>query len=103
MDGNEEVVAVLKEIRAEAQQTNARLESLEGRFDFLERRVSKGFDRVTKKFDEIETQLVPELILTAGVIRQVRDLLETKLDDHRMVVDHEHRIKTLEGRDAPQP
>ncbi len=108
MDGNE-VLTVLKEIRDEARQTNVRLDqvngrlgSLEGRFEFLERRVSKGFDRFEKKFVEIETQFVPELLSTVGLMRQVRDLLEHKLDDHAMVVDHERRIQAIEGRDMPR-
>jgi chromosome segregation ATPase len=123
MDGNEEVITVLKEIRDEAKQTNARLDqtnarldqtnarldqtnarlgSLEGRFEFLEHRVSKGFERVERKFGELETQLVPEIVSTAGVIRQIRDLLEHKLDDHAMLIDHERRIQTIEGRDVPR-
>jgi division protein CdvB (Snf7/Vps24/ESCRT-III family) len=117
MDGNEEVITVLKEIRDEARQTNVRLdqvnarldsmdgrlESIDGRLDFMDRRMSKGFERLSRQFGEVEAQLVPQMASATGAMREVRDLLEMKLDDHAMVIDHEHRIKALERRDTPQP
>jgi hypothetical protein len=99
------VLEVLKEIRDEAKQTNARLdqtntrlESLEGRVDFLERRASKWFAELANKQSEVEMRLATEIVSLTAVTREVRDLLERKLDDHEMVIGHEHRLKTLEER-----
>ena len=109
MDGNEEVIAVLKEIRDEARQTNSkldqvnvRLDSIDGRLDFMDRRMTKGFERLSKQFGEVETRLVPQMVSAAGLMREVCDFLEVKLDDHAMVIDHEYRIKALERREPPQ-
>jgi hypothetical protein len=95
MNGDK-VLTVLKEIRDEAKQTNTRLESLEGRVDFLERRMSKGLADLAAKQAEVEIRVATEVVSLAGVTREVRDLLERKLDDHEMVIGHEHRIKALE-------
>jgi len=123
----DDVLAVLKEIRDEAKQTNARLgsveglidqtnarlgsvegridqtnvrlESLEGRVDFLERRVSKGLADLANRQAEVEMRVATEVVSLASVTREVRDLLERKLDDHEMVIGHEHRLKALEERD----
>ena len=131
MDGSEEVVTILREIRDEARQTNVkldqvntrldsidgrlesmdgrldqmngRLESIDGRVDFMDRRMTKGFERLSRQFGEVETRLVPQMVSAAGSMREVRDMLEVKLDDHAMVIDHEHRIKALERGDTPEP
>ena len=102
MNGDD-VLTVLREIRDEAKQTNARLdqtnnrlESLEGRIDFLERRASKGLADLAVKQAEVEMRVATEVVSLAAVTREVRDLLEHKLDDHEMVIGHEHRIKALE-------
>lgn len=84
MNGDE-VLAVLKEIRDEAKQTNARLdqtntrlESLDGRVDdFLERRVSKGLADLASKQAETEMRLATEVVSLAAITREVRDLLAT--------------------------
>ena len=89
MNGSDEVLAVLREIRDEAKQTNARLdqtnarlESLEGRTEFLERRVTAGFDKLTEQIDtmwrrqtESETRLATEVLSLASVTHEVKDLL----------------------------
>lgn len=121
MNGDE-ILGVLREIRDEAKQTNARLdqtnarldqtntrlESLEGRVDFLERRVSKGLEDVRGTLDanaeqlrglaraqaDAELRVASELVSVAGVIREVRDLIVGKIDNH------EKRIKTLEKRNG---
>ena len=114
MNGDE-ILGVLREIRDEAKQTNARLdqtntrlESLEGRVDFLERRVSKGLEDVRGTLDanaeqlrglaraqaDAELRVASELVSVAGVIREVRDLIVAKINNH------EKRIKTLEKRNG---
>jgi chromosome segregation ATPase len=128
MDGNEEVITVLKEIRDEARQTNARLdqtnarldqtnvrlESLEGRVDSLEHTTADGFaecnarlnlhaerwDVLTRRQAESEMRLATEIVSLATITREVRDLLREKLEDHDMVIGHEHRIKALEARNG---
>lgn len=113
---DEEILAVLKDIRGEAKQTNARLESLEattntrfesleGRVDFLEKRVTRGFEGLTTQLNEVnhrqaesEVRLATAVLSFGDLLREVRELLATKLDDHNMVISHEERIRSLESR-----
>jgi len=120
-----EVITVLREIRDESkqtnlrleslegrvEQTNLRLESLEGRFEFLEKRLSHGLegikttlvesiDLLTRQQTESELRLASEVVSLADVTREVRDLLSGRLDDHRMVLEHEERLKSIENRIA---
>ena len=118
-----EIITVLREIRDESKQTNLRLESLEGRVEqtnlrleslegraeFLEKRLSHGLegikttfaesiDLLTKQQTESEPRLASEVVSLADVTREVRDLLSGRLDDHRMVLEHEERLKSIENR-----
>ncbi len=109
MNGDE-ILDVLKQIRDEARQTNTQLVSLEGRVKFVEKRLSKGFEELSGRIDSLgqrqaegEAHLSYEILSLADVTRQVRDLFATKLDDHRMVVDHEERIRSIESRIADRP
>jgi hypothetical protein len=106
-----EIISVLREIRDESKQTNLRLESLEGRAEFLEKRLSHGLegikttlvesiDLLTKQQTEGELRLASEVVSLADVTRDVRDLLSGRLDDHRMVLEHEERLKSIENRIA---
>jgi chromosome segregation ATPase len=120
-----EIITVLREIRDESkqtnlrleslegrvEQTNLRLESLEGRVEFLEKRLSHGLegikttlvesiDLLTKQQTESELRLASEVVSLADVTREVRDLLSGRLDDHRMVLEHEERLKSIENRIA---
>ena len=120
-----EIITVLREIRDESKQTNLRLESLEGRVEqtnlrleslegraeFLEKRLSHGLegikttlvesiDLLTKQQTESELRLASEVVSLADVTREVRDLLSGRLDDHRMVLEHEDRLKSIESRIA---
>jgi len=123
---DEQVVEVLKEIRDEAKQTNARLdqtnarldqtnarldqtntrlESLEGGVDSLEHRLTEGFQVLAEKIDfvnrrqtESEMRLATEVVSLAEYVRDLRDTIALKLDDHVAVLDHEKRIQTLENR-----
>lgn len=83
--------------------SNVRLESLEGRFEFLERAVSKGFEQLSERIDrngervaESEAIIAAEIVELAEVTRQIRQLLESKLEDHDMVLNHEARIRVIE-------
>src|SRR4051812_40277248 len=105
-----EVIEVLKEIRDEAKQTNVRLESLEGHVESLERRLGKGFDAlaerielVTRRQTDSELRLASEVLSLAGVTREVRDLLSSKLEDHHMVLQHESRLRAIEDRMGNRP
>jgi predicted nuclease with TOPRIM domain len=100
---DEQVVEILKEIRDEAKQTNSRLESLGGHVDALEHRLSEGFQLLTEQIDfvnrrqtETELRLATEVVSLAGYVRELRDTIAIKLDDHVAVLDHEKRIQTLE-------
>ena len=106
-----EIITVLREIRDESKQTNLRLESLEGRVEFLEKRLSHGLegikttlvesiDLLTKQQTESELRLASEVVSLADVTREVRGLLSGRLDDHRMVLEHEERLKSIENRIA---
>jgi hypothetical protein len=106
-----EVISVLREIRDESKQTNLRLESSEGRVEFLEKRLSHGLegikttlvesiDLLSKQQTESELRLASEVVSLADVTREVRDLLSGRLDDHRMVLEHEERLKSIENRIA---
>ncbi len=95
---DEEVVAVLKEIRDEAKQTNARLDQTNSRLDSLEKRVTEGFDTLGRRQVESELRLATEVIALADVTRDVRDLFARRLDDHHLVVDLAKRVEILETR-----
>lgn len=82
-----EVVAVLKEIREEAKQTNARLDDLNESVKSLGRRQV-----------ESELRLSTEVLSLADVTREVRDLLARKHDDHDLVLDLVKRVEILESR-----
>ncbi len=101
----------LESLEGRVEQTNLRLESLEGRVEFVEKRLSHGLesmkttlaesiDLLTKQQTESELRLASEVVSLADVTREVRDLLSSKLDDHRMVVEHEERIKSIEKQIA---
>jgi chromosome segregation ATPase len=91
-----------------------RVGSLEGRVGSLEDRVEQGFAGVNARLDlheerldalgrqmtESEMRLATEIVSLASVTYEVRDLLLSRQGDHAMLFDHEHRIKTLEARDA---
>lgn len=93
---------------------DGRLQLFEGRFDFLEKRVSAGFENVAATFKEhseriddlhlrqitAEVRLQSEIMSVGDVMREIRDLLATKLEDHDMVRNHEDRIRVLEDRVA---
>ena len=96
MDGQPEIVALLKQIRDEAKQTNVRVEELSQRLD----RYVGQLDEMAHRQTESELRLATEVLSLADVTRQVRDLLSTKLDDHGMVLDHEERIRSIEHRIA---
>lgn len=116
MDGDE-VLTVLREIRDEAKQTNVRidqtntrLESLEGRFEFIEKRVTKGFGDLSARIEahadaqaESETRLASAILSLEETIHGVHNLLETKLEDHKMVLQHEKRISSIESRFDDKP
>ena len=97
MDGGNEVLQVLKEIRDEAKETNARLGSLEGRVEqtnvalgslegrveetnvrlqslenrteFLERRVTAGFEKLSGEISAVAQRLVDtEIRLATEVV-----------------------------------
>ena len=99
----------LESLEGRVEQTNLRLESLEGRVEFLEKRLSHGLedinttlvesiDLLTKQQTESELRLASEVVSLADVTREVRDLLSGRLDDHRMVLEHEERLKSIENR-----
>lgn len=80
---------------------------MEGRVEFLDKRLSHGLeglkttlvesiDLLTKR----ELRLASEVVSLADVTREVRDLLSGRLDDHRMVLEHEERLKSIENRIA---
>ena len=121
-----EVVEVLKEIRDEVKatnsrldqtnsrldqtnsrldQTNVRLESVEGRLQFVEKRLTNGFAELSQKIEtvaarqtEAEIRVATELVAVAGVLHEVRAAIVEKLDNYKMVLDHENRINVLEKR-----
>ena len=106
-----EIITVLREIRDESKQTNLRLESMEGRVEFLDKRLSHGLESIktslvesidvlTKQQTESELRLAFGVLSLADVTREVRDLLFGRLDDHRMVLEHEERLKSIENRIA---
>jgi hypothetical protein len=47
---------------------------------------------------ESQLRLDAALLSFGDLLREVRDLLATKLDDHNMVISHEERIRSLESR-----
>src|SRR5258708_5760064 len=106
-----EIITILREIRDESKQTNLRLESMEGRVEFLDKRLSHGLESIktslvesidvlTKQQTESELRLAFGVLSLADVTREVRDLLFGRLDDHRMVLEHEERLKSIENRIA---
>lgn len=113
---NGDVLEVLKEIRDEAKQTNVRLASLEGRVEFLEKRTTKGFENLNEELQahgqrideavrhqaEIEIRLTTEVVSLSQLIRDVRDVLQERREDHLMMLNHEERITSLESRAADQ-
>jgi chromosome segregation ATPase len=101
----------LESLEGRVEQTNLRLESLEGRVEFVEKRLSHGLegikatlvesiDLLTKQQTESELRLSSEVVSLADVTREVRDLLSGRLDDHRMILEHEERLKSIENRIA---
>lgn len=80
----------------------------------LKKRLSKGLGDVNEKLDahaerlelltrsqtESELRLASEVLSLADVTREVRDLISRKLDDHKMVLEHEDRLRSLEDRIA---
>ncbi len=102
----------LASVEEEAKLTNVRLASLEGRVEFLEKRTSKGFETLNERLEahverlellsreqaESEIRLTTEVVSLAEVTREVRDLIDRKLDDHKMVLKHEEQIKELQSR-----
>lgn len=127
MESNE-IITALNGIRDEARQTNARLDEynqslnenterldrVERRVDSLEHRVDEGFaeskarldvhaerwDILTRQVAASEMRLATQMASVNLMMTDVRDLLVRRLDDHAMVIDHEHRIKALEARDT---
>lgn len=81
---------------------------------FVEKRLTSGFEELSERLDahvdrmdliatrqsESEDRLAREVFALGDVIREVRDLLAGKLDDHAKVQDHEMRIRSLEDRIA---
>ncbi len=65
--------------------TSARTESLEGTVGGLSQRQT-----------ESEMRLTTEVVHVAQILDSVKDLLREKLEDHKMVHDHERRISVLE-------
>ena len=94
-----EVVAILKEIRDEAKQSNVRLESLGGRVEFLEKRVSKGFEVLTSRLDEqAKRQVESETRLVEFLEERVSkgfEVLTSRLDEQaKRQVESETRLAT---------
>lgn len=46
----------------------------------------------------MEIRLSTELVSVADLIRELRDAVVSKLEDHEMVIGHEHRIRALESK-----
>lgn len=98
MEATDLTLAVLREIRdelketrrdlkAEIAQTNARLDQTNARLDHLERRHHEG-----------EVRLATELLAVVDAVKQVQQLLATRLDVKEKVDDHERRLIRLEER-----
>jgi methyl-accepting chemotaxis protein len=100
----------LDQTNARLDETNARLDETNVRLNSLEHRVADGFAEVgetlqlhSERWDDVvrhqaesEMRLATEVVALAAVTHQVRDLIDQKLDDHKMVIDHEQRLKAIE-------
>jgi len=82
---------VLTEIREELRDTRAELRGstvrLDGRIDSLATEMRESNIRVTT-----------ELVAVSSILRDVRDLLRTRLDDRDRLEDHERRLLELEQK-----
>ena len=99
--------ARLDENTARLDENTARLDSVERRVDSLEQRVDAGFKEcdtrwhlTTRQIAESEMRVSTEIVGLASITNEIRGLLRTKLEDHAMLLDHEHRIKALEADGA---
>jgi chromosome segregation ATPase len=93
--------AQLVSLDGRVQDSNVRLGAVEERLQRIEQHsadLGDRFARMTRRQTESELRLSTEVAALADATKQVRDLLATRLDDHRWIVDHERRLVEVEKR-----